>query len=152
MEALLTALMVWVSSVTGYPPADSLPRIALSTPCDLYEMAVGADCPEDDEILIRGVYDHHSDTIHLREGWEPDNLHDIAVLVHEMVHHLQNHAGMDMVPKNDPCSGQKLEKPAYQAQIRWLMSTGLDFDQSLAVMGTNRLFLLMVTSCNHNRL
>jgi len=62
----------------------------------------------------------------------------MQTLVHEMVHHLQNMAGMKYA-----CPAAR-EKLAYAAQQEWLELTGVDFFRSFE---TDRMTLLVRTTC-----
>jgi hypothetical protein len=60
------------------------------------------------------------------------------MLVHEMVHHLQNMAGLTFA-----CPEAR-EKPAYRAQQDWLALSGRDF---FAEFATDPFSLLVRTEC-----
>jgi hypothetical protein len=63
---------------------------------------------------VVAVYDDALKIIYLPEEWTGATPADLSVLAHEMVHHLQNVAGIKY-----ECP-QAREKPAYAAQERWL--------------------------------
>jgi hypothetical protein len=73
------------------------------------------------------IYDDRGRTIYLREGWTGTTAAELSVLVHEMVHHLQNVGGV----KHD-CP-QAREKLAYRAQDRWLARSGRSLERELEV-------------------
>jgi Mlc titration factor MtfA (ptsG expression regulator) len=62
----------------------------------------------------------------------------VSVLVHEMVHHLQNMAGTTY---GCPAAREKL---AYAAQQKWLAQAGQDFFEAFE---TDPMTLLVRTSC-----
>jgi hypothetical protein len=72
------------------------------------------------------IYEDSEKTIYLTEDWRGDSAADISVVVHEMVHHLQNIAQMRF-----ECTRAR-EATAYEAQERWLQQHGrslrADFD------------------------
>jgi len=67
---------------------------------------------------VYGLYDDQSRTIYLRDDWQGVTVTEISILVHEMVHHLQNVAG-----QKHPCA-QARETLAYEAQSKWLAVFG----------------------------
>jgi hypothetical protein len=86
------------------------------------------------------VYSDAARTIYLPEGWTGSTPAELSVLVHEIVHHIQNVQGF-----KHECP-QEREKLAYLAQDRWL---GL-FGRSLASdFELDPLTLLVKTKCFH---
>ena len=85
------------------------------------------------------LYEDNNRTIYLREDWTGSTAAEISVLVHEMVHHLQNLAG-----EKFECA-QAREKPAYAAQKKWLEMAGLDFFQEFE---TDPVTLMLRTVCS----
>ena len=77
-------------------------------------------------------------TIFLPDAWTGTTAAEISVLVHEMVHHLQNLAGL----KYD-CPAAR-EKPAYLAQDRWLQQYGLDLDTEFQI---DKFTLVVSSAC-----
>jgi hypothetical protein len=69
---------------------------------------------------IYALYDDKRQTIYLREDWQGRTFTEVSVLVHEMVHHLQNLAGMKYA-----CVHER-ERLAYEAQGKWLAMFGKD--------------------------
>ncbi len=63
---------------------------------------------------------------------------EVSILVHEMVHHAQNLAGMKA-----ECP-QARERMAYEAQQRWLSRFGVDMAEAFGIDGFT---LLVFTSC-----
>jgi hypothetical protein len=63
---------------------------------------------------VNAIYDDASRTIYLPEQWTGATPAEVSLLVHELVHHLQNVAGLKF-----DCAEAR-EKLAYSAQARWL--------------------------------
>ena len=108
-SALIPKLNAWLDAKTEYRDRQTQPRILL----------IDAERAEDLHGVanrsggrIRGLYDADTGTIYLTKPWSPDDLHDVSVLLHEMVHHRQ--AG-----KHWYCA-QAQEWRAYQIQSQWL--------------------------------
>ena len=69
---------------------------------------------------VIAVYDDEMKTIYLPEGWTGATPAERSVLVHEMVHHLQN---LGKLKYECPPAREEL---AYAAQDRWLGLSGLN--------------------------
>ena len=63
---------------------------------------------------VIAFYDDATRTIYLSDSWNARKPADLSVLVHEMVHHLQNVGDLRY-----PCPASR-EKIAYAAQDAWL--------------------------------
>ena len=87
---------------------------------------------------IVSVYDDTTKTIYLPVGWTSSKPADLSVLVHEMVHHLQNVAGLKF-----ECP-QEREQLAYSAQERWLGLFGHDLLHDFELDGFT---ILVKTKC-----
>jgi len=61
-----------------------------------------------------GAYDDTANTIYLPEGWTGKTTTEMSVLIHQMVYHVQNLAGLKY-----ECSWER-ERLAYAAQESWL--------------------------------
>ena len=153
MDALVTTVMLWLSANAGLPMAPTPPRIELISS---YEMAAlrykilqdfqfrktakpNDRGPQQEPASdLVAFYNDRTKTIYLPAGWTGGTPAELSVLVHEMVHHLQNAAA---VVHECPLAREKL---AYQMQERWL---GL-FGRSLETdFGIDRMALLVKTSC-----
>lgn len=133
-EALLTAIVTWLSTNFDLPAVNQHPRIEFVPPLKMaalryrgHDSIPNTPTPPDnrDATLLRGdhdivaLYDGAIKTIYLPEGWTGKTPAELSVLAHEMVHHLQNVAGLKY-----GCPEER-EKPAYAAQARWLGLFGL---------------------------
>ena len=78
------------------------------------------------------------DSLYDREGWSGKTPADVSALVHELVHHLQNVAGMKF-----GCP-QEREKDAYEAQRAWLALFDRTLEQEFEI---NPLMVLARTNC-----
>ena len=76
---------------------------------------------------VVAIYDDSNRTIYLPDTWKGDTPAEQSILVHEMVHHLQNRGSV----KYD-CPGAR-EKPAYLAQRTWLANYGLNLEDEFQV-------------------
>jgi len=152
MQALLAVIVTWLSINLGLPATDEGPRVELAAPAQMaalrYRRLAAAEpsdlatsgkttAPETHEDVF-AIYDDASRTIYLHEDWRGTTPADSSLLVHEMVHHLQNVAGMRFA-----CPGER-EKDAYKAQRAWLKL----FDRTLeGEFGIDSMTLLVRTTC-----
>jgi hypothetical protein len=129
MEALLIVIVTWLSINAGLPAIYEHPRVEFVSAAKMAEVRysrlasnrpdrvaaeAGRLAPAEVGHDVHAVYDDLSRTIYLPEGWTGTTPAEISVLVHEMVHHLQN------VGKLKYDCVEAREKPAYRAQARWL--------------------------------
>ena len=121
METVLTTIAAWLSLNFMLPPVYVLPRIAFSAPAE-----------------VEAQYDDATRTIYLPEAWTGDSPAELSVLVHEMVHHVQNVAGLGYA-----CPEER-EKLAYAAQRQWLALVGRDLMQEFRL---DPMTLLVRTNC-----
>lgn len=152
-EPLLAAIETWLSIEFDLPIVRDHPRIELVPPAEIAalryrgrfpspgtERALTGHSPAAAERDTVAVYSDSTRTIYLADDWTGGTPAELSVLVHEMVHHLQNVAGLKY-----ECP-QAREKLAYQAQERWLTLFGRDLAQDFELDGFT---LLVKTKCFH---
>lgn len=113
LTLLVIQLMAALHGLTGHPvPADA-PRVEFVPQAGLAEMACGGPCG------IRGWYGGER-VIFLDDRLTPEeNFWDRGILVHELVHYMQEQAGAYGITPT--CERWlKRERDAYDAQRRWL--------------------------------
>jgi hypothetical protein len=150
-NAHLTDIIVsWLSANFSLPENYQHPRIEFVSPIQMAAVRyrglssfLQARVVSDEQWLEKmrdtvALYEDNSRTIYLREGWRGATPAETSVLVHEMVHHLQNLAG-----EKFECA-QGREKPAYAAQKKWLEMAGLDFFREFE---TDPVTLMLRTTC-----
>lgn len=129
MQVLLTMIVTWLSVNFGLPAIYKHPQVEFVSaakmaevrysglgfgPPDRVTVEAGRSAPAEPGHDVHAIYDDRSRTIYLPKGWIGATPAEVSVLVHELVHHLQNVARL----KYD-CAEAR-ERPAYQAQARWL--------------------------------
>ena len=87
---------------------------------------------------VVAVYDDARQVIYLPQGWTGASPAEQSMLVHEMVHHLQNRSGLRF-----ECPQQR-EKLAYEAQARWLARTGDTLESAFEI---DAMTLLVHVNC-----
>jgi hypothetical protein len=146
----LDAIMEWLAERFELPISTERPVIVFENPADLARMRNGGFVTHGDtqgrgdaeqrstggDILA--LYNDARRTIHLSEGWNGTTDAGMSVLVHEMVHHLQNIAGLKY-----NCAGER-EKLAYQAQAAWLRQFGKSLESEFEIDG---LSLIVKSNC-----
>lgn len=128
-EDLLAAIRTWLTKNLGLPANYERPRIEFVQPSKMaallrreqYQDPYAHTLLDGEDVIslnggrsIAALYDDGNKTIYLPEGWSGKTPAELSVLVHEMVHHLQNLAGLKY-----GCSEER-EKLAYAAQTQWL--------------------------------
>ena len=111
---LLDMIAGWLAMNYDLPRPDDLPDLVVTAPERLAVLRYGPDAdPAYGDDLV-AVYSDSERRIYLAPGWDPATPAGLSAIVHEMVHHLQNAAGM-----RHACPGER-EALAYAAQEDWL--------------------------------
>ncbi len=155
METLLTAIVTWLSLSFGLPATYDHPKVEFVSSAKMSAAQFRGDAAVHSAAQTRetsapvrlalqreveAVYDDSTRTIYLREGWTGKTPAEASVLVHEMVHHLQNMAGVKY-----ECP-QAREKVAYAAQNQWLAQYGRNLIDEFEL---DALTVLLRTKCMH---
>jgi hypothetical protein len=148
--AALKEIVTWLSQNFGLPASNQMPKIEFMAPAGIAAlyfrglsgeqrtMAINSRAMPDGGSEIIAVYESALETIYLPEGWRGTTPAEMSLLVHELVHHLQNRAQLKFA-----CP-QEREKIAYAAQARWLER----FDRSFfSEFETDPMTLLVRTNC-----
>ena len=145
MEALLTAMVVWLSASFNLPATFDHPRIDFASATKMTSLFYESIAQEQAGMQSNqplsefvSIYNRQTRTIYLLDGWTGKTPAELSVLVHEMVHHLQNVAGLTFA-----CS-QEREELAYKAQERWLGLFGHDLAQDFQL---DPFSILVKTKC-----
>ena len=135
MKEILTALMIWLGANTSLSTNFDTPRVIFLPQQQLEQMFYG-----DNEHLpdaLHGMYHKDQDNIYLPDTWDRRSAWDMGVLVHEMVHYLQ-----DMNEMKFNCS-QEMEKMAWPIQQKYLKQKhNYDWDY-------DKLWFTMISNCNY---
>lgn len=137
-EGLFDEIVTWLSSNFDLPAIKERPAIAFVSKIKLATMRAGdgatsqgfTDHEELDRLGQRQVvalYDNKSKTILLPDVWTGTSPADQSILVHEMVHHLQNLGKLTF-----ECPMAR-EKSAYLAQDKWLGRFGMSLENEFDV-------------------
>jgi len=136
-QDLFEEIVTWLSSNFDLPAVRERPAIDFASKTRLTKMRLadrahwqGFTQEEDvDQLAQRtvAIYDTSSKTILLPKDWTGSSPADQSVLVHEIVHHLQNLAKLKY-----ECPGAR-EKVAYLAQDKWLARFGKSLENEFGV-------------------
>jgi len=153
MEQLLAVIITWLAVESGLPATQNYPRIELATSAAMETLrreasttggpqagaaGIGSRANPSAGDGVFAVYDDRSRTIYLHEGWNSANPADSSLLVHEMVHHLQNVADVTFA-----CAEER-EKDAYRAQRNWLEIFGTTLENEF---GIDAMTVMVRTNC-----
>lgn len=141
MDLLLAALLAWVSPVLGLPVPTGVPTLRLAAHCDIQALAyddASIPCTEDG---VQALYLPEADTIYLPDDWDPTDILDVSMLVHELGHYAQDKAGR----LEDIGCMLDVEWPAYEAQAAFLESAGVE--HAWEAMQVDPLFLAIAYQC-----
>ena len=117
---IVAVLMAWAVAHSGYSAAPDLPRIEFLPTQAFIEQV----CPQHAQCTVKGYYADGSQTIVLHESLRDlkRNRRARAMLVHEIVHYLQDRSGR-WGPKTCQ-SWIEREREAYRVQLRYLATQG----------------------------
>jgi hypothetical protein len=134
-------IVSWLAENSESPPVYNRPEIYVSAPVRLTALDAG-DLSEASLGLFGepriGRYEDSTRRVYFSNGWNPETVGGQSLLVHQMVYHLQNLAGLKY-----ECP-QARARLAYDAQARWLSQTGRTLESEFGIdAGT----LLLSTDC-----
>jgi hypothetical protein len=150
VNTLLATIILWLSANFSLPASHDYPRIEFAPAAKIValryegfggerlESGTMASQPNRGEVV--SVYDDRTRTIYLPEGWTGNTPAELSILVHEMVHHLQNVENLKF-----ECP-QEREQLAYKAQEQWLGLFGRDL---LREFELDPFTLLVATRCGY---
>jgi len=153
MDALLTAIVIWISANYALPATFDHPRIERVASIEMaglrYKGLLSAlqrktaaiqeqESSFEKRRDVVALYNDQTKTIYLSDKWAGSTPAELSVLVHEMVHHLQNQAGTTF-----ECPAER-ERLAYEVQDNWLHLFGRNLEGEFEING---LALLVSTSC-----
>ncbi|QIG99001.2 DUF6647 family protein [Bradyrhizobium sp. 6(2017)] len=147
-EDLLDDIVSWLSSNFDLPAIKERPVVEFASKMELARLratdrASSQRFMNDGQLTQREVvalYDNQTRTILLPDDWGGTSPADQSVLVHEMVHHLQNLGNLKF-----DCP-QAREKLAYLAQDKWLRRFGKSLENEFDV---DMFTVLISSACMH---
>jgi len=155
MQELLTIILTWLTVSMALPGVHDHPVIMRASAREMSALrieragggfprhadpAVGEAASLADAAEPYALYDDRTRTIYLSRDWTGATPAETSILVHELVHHLQNVEGLSY-----DCPEAR-EKPAYQAQTRWLELFGTSLEREFHL---DPMTILVRTNCMH---
>jgi hypothetical protein len=140
-DGTLASLMAWIAGRFDLPLTQEHPRIAFAGPDALAALRFRGFAVTDANTAGRMTVALYSDaerTIYLPDDWDGTSPAAMSVLVHELVHHMQNVAGLKF---NCPAERENI---AYRAQSAWLIQNGSSLDEAFQI---DAFSLLVKTNC-----
>jgi hypothetical protein len=137
MKIVLILMMTWLSANFDLPAIHVEPDLKFVTQGEMIAARYNGVAQNSVGQFV-ALYEDRSKTILLSDDWTGNTPVELSVLVHELVHHVQNVAKLTY-----PCPEAR-EAVAYAAQEKWLSL----FGQSLAAaFELDPLTLKVRTSC-----
>ena len=130
MTELIMALMLWISTATGWsipePPniiyiEDNNRFFMLSHDCDSEPNQPICKTYDGKAANILALYNSSTATVYLHKDFWASSVRDQSILLHELVHHMQY--SEDFKQYSKLCKGD-IEKEAYDLQEIWLKKKG----------------------------
>jgi len=135
MKEILTALMIWLGANTSFDTNHDIPNVLFLSQTQMEEMFYkGTDKMPN---TLHGLYDTESDTIILPDTWDRRKAWDLGVLLHEMVHYLQDQNDMDF-----NCTAE-MERESWPIQQRYLK------EQHDYAWDYDGLWYAVISTCNY---
>ncbi len=114
MASLVVTLLAWITAATGYPMPAASPSVEFVAPQVIRDTMCGGD-----SCTVGAMYRRGGATVSIDDRLDPGrNLYDAALLLHELVHYVQEQSGR--FPGTDCRTWLAQEREAYTLQARWL--------------------------------
>jgi len=134
MKTLILGLFLWIGAETDYNVNLPVPQVVKVSQTQLEEMYYGKSKKND--FKLHALYSRKKDIIYLSDSWNMYNAFDRGVLLHELLHYVQ-----DMNNVQYDCMGQ-LEAEVYPLQKKYLLEVhGVKFEY-------DELFVKSLSFCN----
>lgn len=114
MKEILTALMIWLGANTPLDTNHDVPKILFLSQDKMEKLYYVQEQESNPNNKLHGLYDTDKDTILLLDTWDRRKPWDMGVLVHEMVHYLQDVNGIEFSCVNE------MERDAWPIQKKYL--------------------------------
>jgi hypothetical protein len=135
VKDLVIAILAWIAVQLGVQPPVA-PQIEFASPQQMAQLAYGSCQPT---LPVTALYDRKTHTVYLDKGWQPDDLRNQSILLHELVHHVQESHQFPY-----PCMAAR-EGAAYSLQVKWLREHGVADPFSL--LNINEITILLASAC-----
>ena len=134
MKEIITWLFIWLGTNTYFNTNHPHPTVLLMPQEEMNRLYYQDNDHEPDS--LHGLYDKSNDTIILPDDWNKEDPFEMSVLLHELVHYLQDVNGMEF-----KCT-REMEKDAWPIQQSFLKQV-YNYDWNY-----DKLWYLMISSCS----
>lgn len=122
MYAFISGALLWVTAQFGHVGALPAPIVQMASEDQMVRVAAATDPSmrdyiRDHGLRLGGLYIPDSDKIYLLDRLDLDDPRHQSVLVHELVHYVQDQLGVTG-------STEQIEAQAYALQEQWLREVG----------------------------
>jgi len=138
MKEIITALMIWLGANTHFNTNHDIPTV-IFLPQDQLNTMYFKD-HHDHTSTLHGLYNKDIDTIFLPDTWDRRSAWDMGVLLHEIIHYLQDVNGVEFL-----CD-QQMERDAWPIQQNYLKQEH-NYDWNY-----DELWYFLISSCNPSNL
>jgi len=145
VNVFLTTIVLWLSANFGLLAILDHPRVEFVPASKIIELRYKGVARKDlfeststGQLETLAMYDDATKTIYLPEGWTGNTPAESSILVHEIVHHLQNLGKLKFA-----CAQQR-EELAFEAQERWLGLFGSNLSREF---GLDSMSILVKSNC-----
>ena len=118
MDQFIAATLIWLAGQMGLPPHIEPPPVIYMSQGDLRNLSSHGH-QLGGRYRVGGMYNSRDDVIYLPNGFQMNDLYQQSVLVHELVHYLQDSRNLRF-----ECMGA-IEEQAYRLQGVWLQRHGI---------------------------
>lgn len=140
-RALLEGIAAWLAIEFDLPATKRVPTLRAVAPTEMAALRYHGLAPTgSDAGDLLALYERSQRTIYLPVGWRGATPAEVSILVHEMVHYLQELAGHAYECVEDR------ERLAYRAQDRWLVLAGSSLEIEF---GVDAFTVLARSTCLH---
>ncbi len=134
MQEILTALLIWIGANTYFNTNHDVPQVIFLPQGQLNQMYY-KDLPHDGNTL-HGLYHTETDTIYLPDTWDRRDPWAMGVLLHEVLHYLQDQNKMEFKCTNE------MERDVWPIQQQYLKKVhNFDWDY-------DELWYMVISTCN----
>lgn len=118
MDQFIAATLIWLAGQMGQPPHIEPPPVVYMSRGELHQLTAHSH-QLGDRYLVGGMYNSREDMVYLPNTFDLDNPYERSVLVHELVHYIQDARRIRF-----DCPAL-YEEQAYRLQAVWLEGQGL---------------------------
>ena len=143
LKEILITLLIWISQNSSFeitnPNEYPLPVITFISQEEIHFIVTKKDLKENTVFIIQAAYIPENYTIYLPHDLKLDTLLFKSILIHELVHHIQNINDVSY-----PCDGY-IEKDAYNLEMKYLTQNGVE--DPYKMISLDPLALMLITQC-----